>query len=168
MMIRYGTLGYDAVRRLGFVSGLRLGPERFQHLQCSTRAAPPSLSWLHSNPSPELCRPVSHGSTPMIHQGCAAQSLMAPLRSSTRAAPPSLSWLHSTRPPGPHGPVSHGSTPSTRAAPPSHSWLHSDGPPELRRPVSHGSTPIQKTCRYRQPNIGPLHLLYMLYIIFES
>ena len=27
MMIRYGTLGYEAVRRLGFVSGLRLGPE---------------------------------------------------------------------------------------------------------------------------------------------
>ena len=30
MMIRYGTLGYDAVRCLGFVSSLRLEPERFQ------------------------------------------------------------------------------------------------------------------------------------------
>ena len=29
--VRYGTLAYDAVRCLGFVSGLRLGPERFQH-----------------------------------------------------------------------------------------------------------------------------------------
>ena len=48
MMIRYGTLGYDAVRRLGFVSGLRLGPERLQQsdlMIVSDEVDPTNLLW---------------------------------------------------------------------------------------------------------------------------
>ena len=41
MMIRHRTLGYDAVRRLGFVSGLRLGPERFQQADTYRLTEPP-------------------------------------------------------------------------------------------------------------------------------